>query len=671
MMSPSPEAEIQHLRDALARYEHAYYVLDDPEVSDAEYDAMFRRLVALEAAYPELVRLDSPTQRVGAKPSGAFASVPHAVPMLSLANAFDEQGLREFDRRMQSLLSTGTIRYVAEPKLDGLSVELLYQDGLLTRASTRGDGQLGEDVTANLRTVRSVPLRLRTADPPTLLEVRGEVYVDKIDLKTVNASRVANAEPAFANPRNFAAGSLRQLDPRVTAERPLKLYCYDVGRVEGMAIHTQTQLLSRLADLGLRVNPLYRVCHGIEDALAFYHTIQATRDALPYEADGVVVKVDSFSQRRTAGEVSRSPRWAIAGKFPAEQGITRLIDITVSVGRTGVLTPVAVLEPVRLRGVEIRSATLHNLDEVERLDVRIGDTVLVQRAGDVIPQIVRALHEHRSGSEVPFAMPAQCPVCHSIVVRLDSEAAHRCLNTSCPARIAASILHFVSKGALDIEGVGDKLVRQLVDRGLIRRLGDLFRLDRTTLVALDRVGPTSADTLLASLATAKKTTLSRFLFALGIPGVGTHAAALLAKTFLTLQAVRTATREALIAIPEVGPRTAEAVLEYFAQPENRQTIDDLLTLGLTCEPLDDESTDGTALRGARFVFTGALATMTRDEAQARVERLGGATTSSVSRTTDYVVVGDRPGSKADRARTLGVPVLTEQQFLSLLENHES
>jgi len=669
MMPHNPEVEVERLRERIERYNHAYYILDRPEVSDAEYDALFRRLVALETEYPDLIRPDSPTQRVGTTPSRAFDPAPRVVPMLSLANAFDEEGLRDFDRRMRDLLSTDIVRYVAEPKLDGLSVELLYRDGRFIRGSTRGDGQTGEDVTANLRTIRTIPLRLPTDEPPALIEVRGEVYVDKADLARVNALREARGESTFANPRNFAAGSLRQLDPRVTADRPLKLYCYDIGRIEGLTIETQTTLLAELTRLGLRVNRLYHVCDGIDGAIDFYHQIQTTRDDLPYEADGVVVKVDAFAERRLAGEVSRSPRWAIAGKFPAEQGVTRLTDIVVSVGRTGVLTPIAVLEPVRIRGVEITSATLHNEDEIKRLDARIGDTVLVQRAGDVIPQIVRVLPDRRTGDEIPFAMPTTCPVCNSSVVRLDGEAAHRCLNTSCPARITAAILHFVSKGALGVEGLGEKLVRQLVDRKIVRRLGDLFRLDLHTLVSLKRVGPTSAANLLEGLRAAKQTTLSRFLFALGIPGVGARAADLLADTLRSLDAVREAERDILTAIPEIGPRTAEAIAEYFAGPENREAIDDLLALGVTCEPPPPVTDGPTPLRDLRFVFTGTLETMTRGQAQGRVEQLGATASSSVSRATDYVVAGDRPGSKADRARSLGVPLLTEAEFLELLEHH--
>ncbi|RLE35117.1 DNA ligase (NAD(+)) LigA, partial [Candidatus Acetothermia bacterium] len=581
-MMTDPRREIERLRAEIERHNYLYHVLDRPEISDAEYDRLFRRLIELEEEHPELVTPDSPTQRVGAPPAEGFAPVPHAIPMLSLANAFDEDELRDFDRRVRELLGVDSVRYVAEPKLDGLSVELVYRDGRFVRGSTRGDGRVGEDVTSNLRTIRSIPLRLRPADGtvPALLEVRGEVYIEKADFASLNEERRREGLAPFANPRNLAAGSLRQLDPKITAQRPLKAFFYDIGRAEGIAITTQTALLSTLPRLGLRANPLYRVCDGIEGAISFYRELEEGRDALPYEADGVVVKVDDFAARRIAGEVSRSPRWAIAAKFPAEEGISRLVDIEVSVGRTGVLTPVAILEPVRVRGVEITSATLHNADEIERKDIRIGDYVVVQRAGDVIPQVVRPLPERRTGKERAFVMPNACPVCGSEIVRLEGEVAHRCLNTACPARIKQSLLHFASKEGLDIDGLGEKAVDRLVERGLVSRLGDLFRLDRETIASLERFGPKSAENLASALERAKRTTLSRFLFALGIPGVGSHIAEVLARRFGTIDRVTSATEENLIAIPEIGPETAGAIVRFFANAENKRTIGDLLSVGL-------------------------------------------------------------------------------------------
>ncbi len=669
-MSRTTEQEIKRLRQEIEHHDYLYYVLDAPEISDAEYDALFRRLEQLETQHPEWVTPDSPTQRVGARPAERFRTVEHAIPMLSLDNAFDEAGLREFDRRIRSLLDRETVAYVAEPKLDGLSVELVYEHGAYVRGSTRGDGREGEDVTSNLRTIAAVPLRLRRSAGriPHLLEVRGEVYIDKADLDELNARRAEDDLPPFANPRNLAAGSLRQLDPKVTAERPLKIYCYDIGRIEGLEIDSQATLLETLPELGMRINRRYAVCDGIEPAVAFYRHLMDERDELPYETDGAVVKVDDFAARRIAGTVSRSPRWAIAAKFPARQEITRLRDIVVSVGRTGTLTPVAVLEPVRVHGVEVSNATLHNEDEIERKGILIGDMVVVQRAGDVIPQVVRPLPEQRTGDEQPFSMPTHCPVCGSEVVRIEGEAARRCLNTACPARFRQSVLHFVSKGGLDIDGLGDKLVHQLVDRGLVNSLADLFRLERDELIELERVGPKSADNLLSALEEAKRVSLSRFLFALGIPEVGERAARILADAFGTVDRMMDAGVEELTALPEIGPKTAEGIVEYFRNEPNRATIDDLRGAGLTI--VESPSNEGAGpLAGSTFVFTGSLSELTRREASERVKQLGGRVSSSVSSNTDYVVVGNDPGAKVARARELGVRRLDEGGFLDLLERH--
>ncbi len=663
-------AEIEELREKIRYHNYRYYVLDQPEITDAEYDALFRRLQELEAQHPDLVTPDSPTQRVGAPPAEGFAPVVHAVPMRSLANAFNADELREFDRRVRRILDSANVTYIAEPKLDGLSVELVYRDGVFIQGSTRGDGVIGEDVTANLRTINSIPLRLRKLNGlvPPLFEARGEVYIDKADFIRLNRERENQGLPLFANPRNLAAGSLRQLDPRVTAARPLKFFGYDIGRVEGVKIRSQEELLKILPKLGIRANPLYQVCHGIEEAIAFYEKMRAMREDLPYEADGVVVKVNDFAAREVLGELARSPRWAIAGKFPAEQGITKVKDIIVQVGRTGVLTPVAVLEPVRVRGVEISRATLHNEDEVKRKDIRIGDTVVVQRAGDVIPEVVRPLPERRTGDEREFKMPERCPVCGSMVVRVPGEVAHRCPNISCPARIKESILHFVSKGGFDIDGIGAKLVDQLVDKGVVRKVSDLFHLDKETLVGLERMGEKSADNLIAAIETSKEITLPKFLFALGIPEVGEHTAEVLAQHFGSLDRIMSASEDELLAVPEIGPATAAAIVDFFENPENKQLIAELREAGVRVTA--GRQTKSTALAGKKFVFTGTLATMTRAEAGDRVKRLGATVSSSVSRNTDYVVVGENPGSKADRARTLGVRMLTEDEFLQLLSEHE-
>jgi DNA ligase (NAD+) len=667
---PDVQREIEALREEIRRHDILYYVHARPEITDAEYDLLFRRLVDLESAHPHLVTADSPTQRVGAAPADGFASVPHAIPMLSLANAFGVDEIHAFDRRVRQALSGETVTYVAEPKLDGLSVELVYEDGVLVRGSTRGDGTTGEDVTANLRTIRGVPLRLRSEGArPGLLEVRGEVYVERAALLELNEERrQAGLEP-FANPRNLAAGSLRQLDPEVTAGRPLRFFAYDQGRVEGLGIASQQELLTVLPELGIPVNPRYAVCAGIEDAITFYEALLANREELSYEADGVVIKVDAFSAREELGQVSRSPRWAIAAKFPAEQGVTRLEDIVVHVGRTGALTPTAVLEPVRVRGVEIRSASLHNEDEIARKDLRIGDTVIIQRAGDVIPQVMGPIPERRDGTERRFVMPDRCPSCGHRVVREEGAVARRCVNLSCPARLKESVWHFVSRGGLDVDGLGVKLIEQLVDRDLVRRVSDIFALDEETLVGLERMGTRSAANLLAALEHSKAVSLPRLLFALGIPEVGEHAARSLAAAFGDLERISKASREELEAIPDIGPRTAEGIRSFFADSSNRELIDALRGAGVIPEPISADVADA-RFEGMRFVLTGALTGMTRDEAKERIVALGGQVTADVSAKTSYVVVGERAGSKRERAVELGVPTLSESEFLALLEGDE-
>jgi DNA ligase (NAD+) len=670
-MPQSVHQEIERLRAEIERHNHLYFVLNQPELSDAEYDSLFQRLLELESSHPELVTPSSPTQRVGSVPSQSFATVEHAFPMLSFANAFGPDELRDFDRRVRSILHATDVIYVAEPKLDGLAVELVYQDGMLTVGSTRGDGQSGEDVTANLRTMRSIPLRLMGLDgpPPRLLEVRGEVFIEKEAFATLNRQRAAEKLALFANPRNLAAGTLRQLDARVTASRPLNIYCYDVGRTNGITLDSQHQLLNVLPRLGLRVNPYYRLCHGIEDVITFYHEVRNSRDALPYEADGIVAKVDSFAARQLLGTVSRSPRWAIAGKFPPSQGITRLRDIMVSVGRTGVLTPVAALEPIRIHGVEIASATLHNEDEIRRKDIRIGDRVVVERAGDVIPKIARSIPELRTGEERAFVMPSTCPVCHSDVVRVEIEATHHyCVNPSCPARLKQSLLHFVSKGGLDVDGVGPKLIAQLVDRGVVRTLADLLTLDRGTLLGLERMGPKSADSLLVALDRAKHVPFGRLLFALGIPGIGEHLASLLADRFGRWDALAEAGEADLAAIPEIGPVSARAVAAFFGDVSNQEMFTQLLDAGLVPQSPQPPQGDS-ALRGKRFAFTGTLSSMTRAQAEKRVTSLGGTAVSSVSNKTDFVVLGENPGTKAEKAAELGLRVLSEAEFIELLNAH--
>lgn len=663
------EQQIAQLRQQLHYHNYRYYVLDDPEISDADYDHLMRRLQELEAAFPDLITPDSPTQRVGAAPLEEFGTVLHAIPMLSLDNAFSPGEIREFDARVKRLLGLTTpVDYVAEPKIDGLAVELVYEEGRFVQGSTRGDGVRGEDVTPNLRTIKTIPLRLLAKAPlaiPALLEVRGEVYMTKGDFLRLNARREEEGEPTFANPRNAAAGSLRQLDPRITASRPLNIFCYGVGRVEGVSFRTHWEMLQCLAGWGFRVNPHGEVCAGIEAALAYYERWREKRDELPYEIDGVVIKVNSCEWQEALGTRSRSPRWAIAYKFAPKQAVTRVKEIAVQVGRTGALTPVAVLEPVQVAGVEVSRASLHNPDEVARKDVRAGDWVVVQRAGDVIPEIVEVLKERRTGHETPFLMPTRCPACGSAVVRLEDEVVPRCVDLACPAKLKESIVHFASKPGMDIEGLGDKTVDQMVERGLLKDVGDLYYLSKDDLLKLDRMAEKSASNLLKAIERSKHTTLPRFLYALGIRHVGEHVAQVLARHYPQWQDLQRASYDELQAIHEIGPRIAQSIVAFFSEPGNQMVLEKLQRAGVQVAAGAAPATDQ-AWRGKTFVFTGGLESYTREEAKRLVEARGGRVASSVSRHTDYVIAGADAGSKLDRARELGVTVLSEEEFRALL-----
>jgi len=657
---------IEELRAEIRKHDHYYYVLNQPLISDAEYDRLFRELQELEEKYPQFVTPDSPTQRVGAPPAEEFRPVRHAIPMLSLQNCFSEEEFLEWDRRVRRLLGGRQPVYICEPKLDGLSVELVYENGVLTVGSTRGDGYVGEDVTRNLRTIRQIPLRLLPLNgkAPRLLEVRGEVYMEKEAFRRLNREREEKGEPLFANPRNAAAGSLRQLDPGITARRPLKAFFYALGRAEGITIRSQEELLAILSKLGFPVNPLWKRCESPEEAIAFYHELLERRDELPYEADGVVVKVNDFSQREALGEVSRAPRWAIAFKFPAEEATTRVLDIVVQVGRTGALTPVAILEPVEVSGVTVSRATLHNEDEVKRKDVRIGDWVVVRRAGEVIPEVVKSIPERRTGKEREFRMPDRCPVCGGPVVRPPGEVIHRCENLSCPARIKEAIRHFASRRAADIEGLGEKLVDQLVDKGLVRRISDLYHLTKQQLASLERMGEKSAQNLLEQLERSKGMSLARLIYALGIRYVGEHIAEVLAERFGSIDELARASYEELVGIPEIGPRIAQSIVDFFASQGNRRLIEELKAVGI--DPRAQRPPEKGPLAGKTFLFTGRLSGMTRQEAKRLVESLGGKVASSVSRKVDYVVVGEDPGSKLDRARALGITTMSEEEFKELV-----
>lgn len=659
------QERVEKLREEIRRYDYYYYVLNQPLISDAEYDRLFRELLELEQKYPELVTPDSPTQRVGAPPAEEFAPVEHAIPMLSLNNCFNDEELEEWDDRVRRLLGGEAVEYVCEPKLDGLSVELVYVDGVFTVGSTRGDGRVGEDVTRNLRTIKQVPLRLFPIDGqvPRLLEARGEVYMEKEAFRRLNEERERRGEPLFANPRNAAAGSLRQLDPNVTASRPLKIFFYAMGRAEGIEIRSQVELLTTFPKLGLPVNPLWKLCKTLDEVKAFYRELLAMRHELPYETDGMVVKVNDFAQREILGEVSRAPRWAVAYKFPAEEATTRVLDIIVQVGRTGVLTPVAILEPVEVSGATVSRATLHNEDEIRRKDIRIGDWVIVRRAGEVIPEVVKSIPERRTGEEKEFKMPERCPSCGGPVVRPPGEVAYRCENLSCPARIKESIRHFASRRAMDIEGLGEKLVDKLVETGLVRKLSDIYRLKKEDLVNLERMGEKSAQNLLDQIERSKNAGLARLIFALGIRYVGEHLAEVLAEHYPSLEALSNATYEELIRIPEVGPRIAQSIVDFFKNEENRKLIQELKELGVKTEA--EKPKEG-PLSGKTFVFTGALSAFTREEARRIVESLGGRVASGVSRKVDYVVVGADPGEKLRKAQELGITILNEEEFRKLV-----
>jgi DNA ligase (NAD+) len=670
MVPESIQKEVEQLREALHYHNYRYYVLDDPEIPDAEYDRMMRLLMEIEAQYPELVTPDSPSQRVGAPPLEAFKTVRHELPMLSLANGFDEGEIREFDRRVRRMLKTeGTIDYVGEPKMDGLAIEIRYENGVLTRGATRGDGYTGENVTDNIRTIGAIPLKLRSdASPlPARLDARGEVFMPIEGFKQMNEQRKREGQPPFANPRNAAAGSLRQLDSRITASRPLDIYFYGVGVVEGLAFETHWEILKTLPKFGLKTNPQAQICHGIEEAIAYYHELLKIRDELPYEMDGIVIKVNALAFQRELGEVSRNPRWAIAYKFPASQEMTQILDIIVQVGRTGVLTPVAVMKPVEVEGAVVSRATLHNADEIERKDIRIGDWVIIQRAGGVIPEVVRVILSKRPLTAKSFKFPNTCPVCGSPVVRLPGEAYHRCMGISCPAQLKAKIRHFASKRAMDIDGLGQKLVEQLVDKGLVKNFADLYHLTLVQLAGLERMGERSAQNLLEEIKKSKQTTLPRFLFALGIPLVGEHLAQVLTEYFGTLEALAAADEEVLMAINEIGPQVARSLRTFFDTPENRKVIQRLREAGVRWE--SPGKPGELPLSGEVFVFTGALPNMTRDEAKEIVERLGAKTANQVSRKITCLVAGEKAGSKLEKAKALGIKVLTPEAFASIIRNH--
>ncbi len=664
----SLQQQIDTLRQDLRRYEYEYHVLDNPTIPDAEYDRLFHQLKALEAAHPELITADSPTQRVGAKPLSGFAQIRHEIPMLSLDNAFSDEEFYAFVKRIEDRLIRlpEPLTFCCEPKLDGLAVSILYVNGVLTQAATRGDGTTGEDITANIRTIRNIPLQLLMDNPPTRLEVRGEVFMPHAGFERLNQLALEKGEKTFANPRNAAAGSLRQLDPKITSKRPLVLNAYGIGIAEGVDLpNTHYDRLQWLKSIGIPVNPEIRLCNGTDEVLDFYRDIQNKRSSLGYDIDGTVLKINDIALQEKLGFISKAPRWAIAYKFPAQEELTRLNDVEFQVGRTGAITPVAKLEPVFVAGVTVSNATLHNGDEIERLDIAIGDTVVIRRAGDVIPQIIGVLHDRRPADARPIIFPKTCPVCDSAIVRIEGEAVARCTGgLFCAAQRKEALKHFVSRKAMDIDGVGGKLIEQLVDRELVHTPADLFKLDLTTLTRLERMGAKSAENALASLEKAKHTTLARFIFALGIREVGEATALNLANHFKTLEALQNADLEALQQVPDVGEVVANRILAFWHEPHNVAVVNDLIAQGVHWETVETKEVTENRFKGKTVVLTGTLTQMGRNEAKALLQDMGAKVSGSVSAKTDFVIAGDAAGSKLTKAQELGVAVLTEEEFLA-------
>ena len=661
---------LQVLRQELHLHAHRYYVLDDPLLADAEYDRLFQELMTLEQQHPELITPDSPSQRVGGAPLSQFATVPHTVPMLSLENAFAADELVDFEERLFRFLQSRTpISYVTEPKLDGLAVELVYEDGRFALGATRGDGLIGEEVSQNLKTIPTIPLRLLSRNGeavPKRLEVRGEVFIGLADFKRLNEERGRAGESLFANPRNAAAGSLRQLDPRITATRPLDFFVYGVSDPAALPCRNQHELLKHLGSLGFKVNPLVHFCHSIAEVISQFTDLQEQRSALAYDIDGMVVKVNDFALQERLGAKARSPRWAIAAKFPASQATTRLLAVEFGVGRTGAITPVAILEPVRIGGVTVSRATLHNEDELRRKGLMLGDTVLVQRAGDVIPEVVKPVPENRTGREQPIVMPTACPECGFALVRAGQEAITRCPNPDCPAQRVRALIHFTGKSGMDIEGLGKKAVQQLVSQGLIQDIPDIYRLKTETLAALDGWGGKSAENALHAVEASKNPTLAKFLAALGIRHVGEVTAQLLARHFASLARLLLAGEADFLQIEGIGEQVAASLVDYFQDPTVQEMLARIEALGVRVqEEKQDAEADG-ALAGRVFLFTGALAHLSRHEAKARIKELGGQVASGINRKVTHVVLGDSPGSKLTKARELGLTVITEDEFLRLV-----
>jgi DNA ligase (NAD+) len=658
---------VKNLREQINYHNYLYYVLDNPEISDAEYDRLFDELLELEKKYPELITPDSPTQRVGATPLEEFKTVRHSLPMLSLNKSTSEPEFLDFHRRVLELsgVEEKKIKYTVEPKFDGLAIELVYRKGIFTIGSTRGDGVVGEDVTQNLKTIKTIPLKLLGKTPPNLLEVRGEVIINKDDFEKLNKQREKMEEPLFANPRNAAAGSVRQLDPKITSSRPLNMFVYGIGRVEGKSLSNHWDSIHYLKELGFKLSQYVELCDNVDQVKSYYDKLLKLRNDLPYEIDGMVIKVNEFVLQEKLGELSRSPRWAVAWKFPAQQENTIIKDIIVSVGRTGALTPVAILEPVRVGGVEVSRATLHNEDEVKKKDVRIGDTVVIQRAGDVIPEVVKVVESKRTGKEKKFVMPDKCPVCGSKVERPEGEAIHRCTGIACPAQIKENLAHFVSKGAMDMDGLGYKFLEQMIDKKIIQDQADLYFLKKDDLMKMDRMGDKLAQNLLDAIDQSRNPSLLNLIYALGIRNVGYHLAGVLAKNFKSIDNLAKQTVDDLTQVYEIGPIVAQSIYNFFHNPKNLKVLEKLKKGGVKF-PVEKAKVKETPLSGKTFVLTGGLDSFSRDEATKIIEEMGGRISSSVSKKTDFVIVGKDPGSKYDNALKLGVKTINEGEFKKLI-----
>ncbi|WP_425426241.1 NAD-dependent DNA ligase LigA [Tuberibacillus calidus] len=658
---------VHQLRELLDQYNYEYYVLDNPSVPDSEYDRLMKELIDIEAAHPELITPDSPTQRVGAEPLKAFQKVIHKTPMLSLGNAFDEADLRDFDRRVRQGVGDQKVTYVAELKIDGLAVSLTYENGQLVLGATRGDGTTGEDITQNIKTIRSVPLKLKQ---PVNLEVRGEAYMPRASFERLNKRRAEAGEPLFANPRNAASGSLRQLDPKIAADRKLDVFLYQIGSTDGKELRRHSDGLEWIQSLGLKTNPEWRRCDSLQKVLDFIAYWTEKRPELPYDIDGIVIKVDSLEQQRMLGFTAKSPRWAIAYKFPAEEVVTTVEGIALTVGRTGAITPTAVLTPVQVAGTTVGRATLHNEDYIREKDIRIGDQVVIHKAGDIIPEVVRVLKERRTGREVPFRMPEQCPDCGSDLVRIEGEAALRCINPKCPAQIQEGLIHFVSRNAMNIDGLGEKVIKQLFKNDLVQDVADIYALTYDDLIKLERMGDKSVRNLLSAIAESKKNSLERLLFGLGIRYIGAKAAKTLAQAFGTIDRLMAATTEELLSVEEIGDKMADSIRTYFSSPDVRALIGELKSYGLNMTYTGGTTQEANAadspFNGKTVVLTGKLSAMSRDEARSAIEKLGGKVTGSVSKKTDLVIAGEDAGSKLTKAEALGIEIWDEARFMEAL-----